>query len=43
MFSENGFTDGIAGQRLPFIAVLCRVDNHAVRVYLWVLRAMYRG
>lgn len=38
-FRKPGFTDGIAGQRLPFIAVLCRIDNHAVRVYLWVLSA----
>ncbi len=39
VFGKPGFTDGIAGQRLPFIAVLCRIDNHAVRVYLWVLSA----
>ncbi|SAQ12587.1 Uncharacterised protein [Raoultella planticola] len=39
VFGKPGFTDGIAAQRLPFISVLRRIDNHAVRVYLWLLRA----
>ena len=39
VFGKPGFADGIAAQRLPFIPVLRRVDDHAVRVYLWFLRA----
>jgi hypothetical protein len=41
MFSiKPGFTDGIGAQRLPFISVLRRIDNHGMGVYLGLLRAV---
>ncbi|SAQ52279.1 Uncharacterised protein [Klebsiella oxytoca] len=39
VFGKPGFADGITAQRLPFIAVPSRIDDHAVRVYLWLLSA----